>query len=151
MIIFKEIYKTLVDWIVDLRETRKQLIWISMFLFMWSAVHGVDNTVLLTIAGLLTIVFTFYFAIFCFYFWFQVGRSKFLSFEIVSILRIAIQGLSKCPYSIIVTKSSINLILLCVQCNDLSKDGLDLEFVSSGVTEVFDDISQIWASDQECR
>ena len=80
-----------------------------------------------------------------------MGRSKFLSFEIVSILRIAIQGLSKCPFSIVVTKSSINLILLCVQCNDLSKDGLDLEFVSSGVTEVFDDISQIWASDQECR
>jgi hypothetical protein len=62
MNILRETYITLVDWIKDLRETRKQLIWMATFLFMWSVIHGVDTTVLLTVAGLLTIVWGFYFA-----------------------------------------------------------------------------------------
>lgn len=62
MNIIKEAYATLIDWVKDLRETRKQLIWMATFLFMWSVLHGVETTVLLTVAGLLTIVWTFYFA-----------------------------------------------------------------------------------------
>lgn len=61
MNILHEIYKTLIDWIVDLRSTRNQLVWIAVFLFMWSVIKGVDPLTLGIIAGLLTVVFAFYF------------------------------------------------------------------------------------------
>jgi len=62
MKILHEIYVTLIDWIKDLRETRKSLVFLATGLFMWAVVHGVETPVLLTIAGLLTIVYTFFFA-----------------------------------------------------------------------------------------
>lgn len=62
MNIFKEIYKTLIDFVVDLRSTRNQLIWIATGLFIYSVIKGVDAMTLGVVAGLLTIVFTFYFA-----------------------------------------------------------------------------------------
>lgn len=62
MNIFKETYKTLIDFIVDLRSTRNQLIWIATGLFIYSVIKGVEAVTLGIVAGLLTIVFTFYFA-----------------------------------------------------------------------------------------
>ena len=62
MNIFKEIYKTILDFIIDLRSTRNQLIWIATGLFIYSVVKGVSGTTLGVVAGLLTIVYTFYFA-----------------------------------------------------------------------------------------
>lgn len=62
MRLLKLLYEVLLDWIKDLKNTRHQLVWISMFLFMWSVLHGVETPVLLTVAGLLTICWTFFFA-----------------------------------------------------------------------------------------
>jgi uncharacterized membrane protein YraQ (UPF0718 family) len=59
--IFKEIYKTLVDWIVDLRSTRNQLIWIAVCLFIWSVLKGVDVTILAIVAGWMTTIVGAYF------------------------------------------------------------------------------------------
>ena len=62
MNILKEIYKTLVDFVKDLRSTRNQLIWIATGLFIYSVIKGVDAVTLGIVAGLLTIVYTYYFA-----------------------------------------------------------------------------------------
>lgn len=61
MEILKEIYKTLLDFIVDLRSTRNQLIWIATGLFIFSVFKGVDPITLGIIAGLNTILYGFYF------------------------------------------------------------------------------------------
>lgn len=62
MNVFKEAYITIIDWVKDLRETRKQLIWVATFLWIWSVLKGVDAVSLGIIGGLLTITYTFYFA-----------------------------------------------------------------------------------------
>ena len=62
MNIFKEVYKTLIDFVVDLRSTRNQLIWIATGLFIYSVIRGVDAATMGIVAGLLTIIYTFYFA-----------------------------------------------------------------------------------------
>jgi hypothetical protein len=61
MNIFKEIYTTLCDWIVDLRSTRVFLIWIAIGTFIFVVLTGQDIKVILTVAGWMSVVLAFYF------------------------------------------------------------------------------------------
>lgn len=61
MKLLKLLYEVLLDWINDLKETRKQLVFIGTALFVWCVFMKVETSVLLTVAGLLTIVYTFFF------------------------------------------------------------------------------------------
>lgn len=60
-LLFKTIGEVIIDLINDLKSTRNQLLWMATWLFCWCVGRGVETSVLLTVAGLNTIVYTFYF------------------------------------------------------------------------------------------
>lgn len=62
MKILKEIYETIIHFIRDLRSTRIQLVVLATGIFWFSIIKNVDHITLGIIAGLLTMVYTYYFA-----------------------------------------------------------------------------------------
>lgn len=60
--LIKSIGDLIINLIEDCKSTRNQLIWIATGLFVYSVIKGVDGVTLGIVAGLLTIIFTFYFA-----------------------------------------------------------------------------------------